>query len=137
MISKMDTLYIVWNDRYNIGIPIIDEQHRGIVTAINTLFEFIRQGEGQEALKPTFLILEQYTQLHFKTEQRLLQEIKYPDLEAHIGLHKKLIDNTDHIKRASLANNDPDMVMGFLKGWWLGHINNEDRKYAPYVANRY
>jgi hemerythrin len=133
----MDTLYIVWNDRYNVGVPIIDEQHRGIVTAINTLFEFIKQGQGQEALKPTFLVLEQYTQLHFKTEQRLLEEIKYPDLEGHIGLHRKLIDNTGQIKRASLANNDPDMVMVFLKEWWLGHINKEDRKYSSHIANRH
>jgi hypothetical protein len=66
---------------------------------MNTLFEFIRQ--GQEALKPTFLILEQYTQLHFKTESRPLQEIKYPDLEAHIGLYKKLIDKTELNKNLS------------------------------------
>ena len=81
----MDTLYIVWNDKYHVGVPIIDEQHRGIVSAINTLFEFIRQGHGQEALKPTFLVLEQYTRLHFITEQRLLQEIEYPNLEATLA----------------------------------------------------
>jgi hemerythrin len=132
----MNTLYIVWNDRYHVGVPIIDEQHRGIVSAINTLFEFIRQGEGQEALKPTFLVLEQYTRLHFKTEERLLQQIKYPDFEAHVGLHRKLVDNTEQIRRTSLASNDPDMVMVFLKEWWMGHINKEDRKYAPYVMNR-
>jgi len=133
----MDTLYIVWNDKYCVGVPIIDEQHRGIVSAINTLFEFIKQGQGQEALKPTFLVLEQYTHLHFKTEQRLLQEIKYPELEAHILLHKKLTDNTQRIERESIVNNNPDMVLAFLKEWWLGHINKEDRKYASYVPNRY
>ena len=131
----MDTLYIIWNDKYNVGVSIIDEQHRGIVTAINTLFEFVRQGHGQEALKPTFLVLKQYTQLHFKTEERILREVQYPDLEAHLGLHKKLIDDTERIKSTSLATNDADMVVGFLKEWWLGHINKEDRKYAPYVAN--
>ena len=133
----MDTLYIVWDDKYRVGVPIIDEQHRGIVSSINTLYEFIKQGQGQEALKPTFLVLEQYTHLHFKTEQKLLQEIKYPDLEAHIGLHKKLITNTEQIKSTSFINNDPNVVMLFLKEWWLGHINKEDRKYIPYIPNRY
>ncbi len=30
-------VFIVWEDKYNVGIPIIDEQHRGIVTTINSL----------------------------------------------------------------------------------------------------
>ena len=61
-------LYIVWNDINKLGIPIIDEQHRGIVATINSFHYFIQEGHGLEALKPTLNILEQYTCIHFKTE---------------------------------------------------------------------
>lgn len=31
-------LCIVWSDTNNLGIPIIDEQHRGIISASNSLY---------------------------------------------------------------------------------------------------
>ena len=42
-------LYIVWNEKNNIGVPIIDEQHRGIVIAINSLYYFINERRANEA----------------------------------------------------------------------------------------
>mgnify|MGYP002597985030 CR=1 FL=1 len=31
-------LYIVWSDAFDTGVAIIDEQHRGLVSLINTFF---------------------------------------------------------------------------------------------------
>jgi hemerythrin len=36
-----------------------------------------------------------------------------------------LHDNTDLVTGHDL--------LAFLKDWWLGHIQSEDKKYAPYV----
>jgi len=52
-------LYIVWSDNNSVGIPIIDEQHRGIISTINSLHFFIQAGHGDEILKPTLIMLEQ------------------------------------------------------------------------------
>jgi len=30
-------ILIVWDSSFNLGIPIVDEQHRGIVSTINSL----------------------------------------------------------------------------------------------------
>ena len=38
----MKNLYITWKNEDELGIPIIDEQHRGVVTAINSLFYFMQ-----------------------------------------------------------------------------------------------
>jgi len=32
-----NNLYIVWNQNNNVGIKIIDEQHRGTISTINSL----------------------------------------------------------------------------------------------------
>ena len=53
-------LYIIWNDKNNTGVPIIDEQHKCIVGIINSLHYFIREGLGKEAVRHTLNILEQY-----------------------------------------------------------------------------
>jgi len=126
-------LYITWGEKNNMGIQIIDEQHRGIVSTINSLYYFIRKGRGMEVLKPTLNILEQYSIVHFKTEEELIAKSGYPALEKHISLHQNLIKEMKSLSEESILSRDSEMVLRFLKEWWLSHINKEDQKYAPYV----
>ncbi len=126
-----NVLYIVWSDENMVGIPIIDEQHRGIISTINSLYYFIQTGHGSEIIKPTLIMLEQYVAVHFKTEEALMAEAEYPALDEHIGLHEDLVEKTRRIAADVNRSKDTDMVLKFLKEWWLGHINREDKKYAP------
>ncbi|BCO09520.1 hemerythrin [Desulfolithobacter dissulfuricans] len=126
-------LYIVWSDNNNIGIPIIDEQHRGIISTINSLHYFIQTGHGDEIIKPTMIILEQYVDIHFKTEEALMKKANYPDIKDHIVMHKKLVEKTKNLSIYASSNNDSNIILKFLKEWWLGHINKEDVKYAPFL----
>lgn len=34
---------LVWNDRYNIGVNIIDKEHKKLFRILNKLFEFGQQ----------------------------------------------------------------------------------------------
>jgi len=126
-------LYIIWDDENNVGIPIIDEQHRGIVATINSFYYFIQEGQGRDALKPTLSIIEQYTCIHFKTEEKLMKQAGYPGIERHILLHQKLMKRTREIAREALSHKDPVTALLFLKEWWISHINREDKLYSPYV----
>lgn len=126
-------LYIVWSDNNKLGIPIIDEQHRGIISTINSLHYFIQTGHEHEIIKPTMTMLEQYTEVHFKTEEALLAEANYPALEEHIALHKELAKRTKKLSIDANRRKDSDMVLKFLKEWWLGHINKKDRQYISFL----
>ena len=130
-VSEM--LYIVWNESNNLGIPIIDEQHRGIVTIINSLHHCILEGRGKSAMKPVLAMLEQYTVIHFDNEERLMEEAGYPELDAHAALHRDLSVKT---KGFLSQQQDPQEILKFLREWWLGHINSEDRKYASLVRKK-
>lgn len=127
------TLYIVWKDHNNLGIPIIDEQHRGIVSTINSLHHFIHSGHSNEIIKPTMVILEQYTVIHFGAEEALMTKAGYPDFNQHVELHRQLVTHTKKLSLEASRNQDSNMVLKFLKDWWLGHINREDKKYVPFL----
>jgi len=129
----MKNLYIVWSDNNKIGVPIIDEQHRGIVSAINSLQYFMQTGHGDEIIKPIMIMLEQYINIHLEVEEALMAEAGYPALEEHIELHKKLVEKTKKLSIGANMNLESDIVLKFLKEWWLGHINKEDRKLAPFL----
>lgn len=129
----MNSLYIKWSSESELGIPIIDEQHRAAVATINSLFYFIQKKRGIAALQPTFNVLEQYTKIHFETEEELLKQCGYPDFEAHVLLHRELDSKMHEIMRQAIADQDATMALSFLKEWWIDHINVHDRKYLPYL----
>lgn len=131
----MKDIYIVWNKDNEIGIPIIDEQHRVAVGTINSLFYFMQMKRGVAALRPTLNVLEQYTKIHFETEEELMKLHGFRDLDAHLLLHRDLQSQTHEVLHEALANNDPTIVLNFLKDWWLDHINKQDRKFAEHLRH--
>lgn len=128
-----DQLYIVWDEKNRIGVSIIDEQHRSIVSTINTFYYYVSKGAAEAALRPIVIILEQYTRLHFQLEEAIMRENAYPQIEEHQALHAILMKETQNILTHDRMTTDPYAVLTFLKNWWLGHINQEDRAYVPYV----
>lgn len=127
-----NALYIVWSDTNNLGIPIIDEQHRGIISAINSLYFSMRNGDDPQIVASTLIMLEQYTTIHFKTEQSLMEQAGYPSFKEHSEYHAKLAEKTKKLSFEAKRAVDSNSVLRFLKDWWLIHINKEDRKYIPF-----
>jgi len=85
-------------------------------------------------LRPTLSMLEQYIAIHFRVEEEIMAEAGYPKLKEHIRQHKKLIMLTENLLQDVLSHPEPETVLKFLKDWWLGHINGEDKKYVPYTT---
>ena len=125
-------LYIHWKEENALGIDIIDEQHRGIVSVINSYYHYEKKGYSKDALIHTKGILDDMTALHFQTEEALLKEVGYPLLPSHSALHGTLIKKMNSIFEESLKHDDPHIFLRFLKEWWLHHINEEDKKYASH-----
>ena len=128
-----NVLFIIWNDSNNTGIRIIDEQHRGIISTINSLYYFAQDGHGIEILKPILIMIEQYVEIHFRTEESLMKLSNYPEINEHIKLHKDLAAQAKMMLIDPKRGKEPAEVLRFLKEWWNYHINTEDRKYVPYL----
>ena len=124
-------LYIKWAEKNNTGIAIIDEQHKAIISTINSYYYFVESGKGQEVIKIILQMLIDYTKLHFITEEGIMNEADYPEYEQHCSKHKILNDKT--VEFLSNRNLDSREVLKFLKEWWLKHINIEDKKYVPFI----
>lgn len=126
-------LYIHWNSSNETGIEIIDEQHRGIVSVINSYYYKVCAGKPKEALVLTKGILDEMTLLHFRTEEELMERAGFPDLLPHRQMHLRLIAEMRDVFQRSLKENDPHLFLEFLKQWWLSHINAEDKLYVASV----
>ncbi|MHB1038603.1 MAG: bacteriohemerythrin [Pirellulales bacterium] len=128
------TAYVTWKKFYSVGNPSLDAQHKQVIGIINDLYEAMGEGKDQALVQPILDRLLQYTVAHFDHEEQIMQESNYPDFAQHKALH-------DEIRQKTIALHEhADLVTGkdllrFLKDWWLGHIQGQDKRYTPYLGN--
>jgi hemerythrin len=123
---------ISWKEFYSVGNPSLDAQHQQIIGVINELYDAMEKKSTQQVIKPILDSLVKYTFEHFKREEEAMVSVEYPDFTEHKALHDKIRQKTLDLK------DNADFVTGqnllaFLKEWWVGHIQTEDKKYAPFL----
>ncbi|MDR1849976.1 MAG: bacteriohemerythrin [Zoogloeaceae bacterium] len=126
-----DTLFIQWQKQNETGISLIDEQHIGIVSIINSFHYLMGKEAGNSILYSSISdTLKNYSRIHFITEERMLEALGYPELAAHKEMHRNLTVEIDQIEYIAIQDNDARPLLNFLKNWWVHHINEEDMHYA-------
>lgn len=128
-------IYINWTEKNDTGIKIIDEQHRGIISLVNSLHYSIMENYSEDIYQPAIESILHYTSIHFQTEKMILQKSNYPQLNEHLNLHDELTANITSIKRTIYKESDASELLKLLKYWWLNHINVEDRKYVQHLSD--
>lgn len=128
-------LYIVWSRRqHNTNIPIIDEQHRALVSTINSLFYLSRNQPAEKATLLTLGVLQEFAETHFLTEEMLMETTGYPQFEDHKEEHDSLRTRLKILFSQCRKTNNSDKLMSFLKMWWTDHVGVKDMAYAKHVS---
>ena len=125
--------YITWKPFYTVNDPAMDAQHRQIIEILNTLYASLDTADAAVVTRRAMDQLVRYTHTHFADEERVLREIAYPDLTEHKALHDQMRRRTMALSQNLNLVTARDMLV-LLKDWWLGHIQDEDKKYAPYLG---
>jgi hemerythrin-like metal-binding protein len=129
------TPYLVWQKEYETGIDIVDEQHRGLFSLINTFFYHKSDASGNinRFLVPTAEMLKAYTQLHYLTLERLLRNAQYPDIEKIVEYHNEILHNIKMMDARCRADRDADGWLSFLKDYWQKRTSTPNAAYIAYL----
>jgi diguanylate cyclase (GGDEF)-like protein/hemerythrin-like metal-binding protein/PAS domain S-box-containing protein len=127
-----------WNDHFNTGIAIIDEQHRKLAQLLNVLASHIAFHSDLPALNVIFDELAAYADYHFTTEEAIWHEYMADDpLEAgQQEGHRSFISNVIKLKSEEInlsENKVVEEVLAFLTRWLAAHILESDRYMAMMV----
>lgn len=128
--------YIEWQDWMDVGIPLVDADHKLLVSLINHLHEGIGDAEEYSLLGSVLRSLEDYTDYHFQREERLQEEVGFPGLIEHKKLHAQLSSQVAEIRRrydASRTSLRGVDVLVFLERWLIDHILNHDMGYRHFA----
>ena len=124
-----------WKESFNIGIDVIDHQHRQILQYINTLEE-IRVSGQRDKIQEVLEDLIDYTQSHFSFEENLLAQVNYQYLPSHKGIHdlfvKRLNEYRQRFEKGEVVEND---LYRLLSKWLINHIQHDDQDYVDAVCD--
>lgn len=123
---------LIWNERYNLGVDIVDREHKKLFSILNKLFDIGQQEEKsqwvcQEAIK----YFKDHAVQHFIDEEIYMASINYPEIAIHKRIHTNFREITLPALEKELELNEysQDAVNHFLgvcAGWLIGHTLIED-----------
>jgi hemerythrin len=128
---------IEWNSDYLTGIDEIDLQHQYFTMLINRIETKISSIALDEGHSPLLNELIYYARFHFLSEENVMAEAGYPDLEMHKRLHSDLIEQLNN--EIQMLESDlvkPTHIIDMLGSWFREHTLEEDGKYASFITRQ-
>ncbi len=124
----------VWSDQLNVGIEVIDQQHRRIVEYINQLDDARSNGYSREEIGYLINDLVDYTISHFGFEESLQEEANYPFSKSHKKVHDLFAQRVSDFQTRFNKGEDVSKALNSLLVTWLfNHIKRDDADYVESV----
>jgi hemerythrin-like metal-binding protein len=127
-----------WTDDLYTGSTLMDGDHGKLIGFVNTLFETMESGQGNDRMSKAMNDLIAYTREHFNREEAEMERIQYVAALAHKSEHAKLLQQLVELKTTLDAGgriNTP-AVADFLGEWLRHHILMADMKLAAALKMR-
>jgi len=124
---------MVWQDEYNIGVEVIDQEHQRLFKIINRLLAYDDDiTKSQWACQEGIKYFKAHAEKHFSEEEEYMASIGYEGLDTHRQIHRIFREDTLPVLERELEETgySPDSVKHFLgvcAGWLIGHTLTEDQ----------
>lgn len=123
---------IAWKDEYNIGLEVIDVQHRKFVEILNELANSFLDPDNKEEVSRILDKLEEYAQTHFQFEEHYFHEFHYENMGEHEEAHRLFKLKIDKLRKRYESEEkflEYD-IFEFMNDWLLVHVLDEDKKFV-------
>lgn len=129
-----------WKKEYELGIQVIDEQHKRLFAIGEESDQLIKNSRGSEI--PISQILDlikrlvEYTEYHFETEEQLMQAYGYSDFAAHKTEHISFVNYLTAINLKEVHDDQTaflQYIVNYLAEWVRHHITTIDFMYRDFL----
>jgi hemerythrin-like metal-binding protein len=127
---KKTTLIDPNDPHYCLGVESMDSTHQEFITLVNQL------GYTEDAeFAGLFKKLLAHTEAHFTAENRLMEEVKFPPIQIHMGEHHRILEEMRRIGKrvgsGSIATGRTFVLT--LPQWFREHAATMDSALAACV----
>ena len=127
-----------WSDLLTVGVPQMDEEHKKFISQVNELTKAVVDCSDKATIRRLMDSMLAEAASHFRNEEQLLLDWKYPDRAVHAAKHVQLTVQLDRVKRE--FETPAISFMGALKGLQINqllidHLLKEDMKYRDFLRS--
>ena len=130
-------ILVEWDNKYSVGITLIDDQHKELIRLTNELYQgcFAGNEEAEDFFFKTIRGVLDYTKFHFSAEEKLMENVRYPKYAEHKKQHENFVmQMLNDVKSFQEGKKFvPNNFVRYLKDWILSHIAIMDTLYAKYI----
>lgn len=128
---------LIWTEQFNVGIEVIDQQHRKIVEYINQLDDINSGVHSNKEIGNLIDALIDHTIHHFNFEEKIQEKMGYPYIKAHQRLHVQFAKRLTNFQiRFAEGEDISGDLESFLTNWLLDHLKHDDADYVE-LAREY
>jgi hemerythrin-like metal-binding protein len=129
-----------WNSSLSIGHPDIDNDHQDSINLISELIESILNMHPLKDIHQRMRRVMDHAERHFLSEEEVLQQWNYKDIDKHVSLHEAIMRKFDEIRRSM----DNSTAMDYwieagldVRDTLIDHFLHEDLKFRNlHLANK-
>ena len=82
---------VCWQKSYSVGNEQIDNEHKVFVEIIGRIHDAVLKEKSIDDIKRLMRELETYAVFHFVSEENIMIDSEFPELEEHKKEHEKLL----------------------------------------------
>lgn len=127
-----------WDERYCIGQPIIDAEHRKLFqlcARVVRIFQYEDEQRNQRAIAEAVKYLKNYTLEHFADEEAYQRSIGYEGFEEHRKKHEAfaqtILEQENIMEKSGYAPEAVEEFARIVNDWLFDHILNCDQAIKP------
>lgn len=136
-IGNIDSL--VWLQSMSVGVREWDGDHRKLLKLINDLGKLSVRAKTVEEINNAFQTLSEYANIHLRSEEKVMERMGYPELDAHKVQHEEFRKWIKDLQDRFEANPDEWNMRetgDYLLNWLYSHILTIDMQYKDFFKSR-
>jgi len=129
-----------WSDAVSVGHDKIDHQHRELFRVFNAFTERCAKGDARSTLIKLHDSLQKYVKIHFRNEEALMQQSKYPGYSQHKRDHQNFQLRLNEIREEIDAEGPTLMSLVLtnkvLADWLIQHVQDKDQRFGAFLKTK-
>lgn len=135
---------MLWKDKYQLGVVVIDQQHKELFERVGAFMKTLRSAavweDKVQQVNDTLEFMKGYVVEHFRDEELYQQQIGYPGYEAHKQIHADMVNYVVEVSKNYEESGYNEQLMqqfgGKLLAWLINHVAAEDQRIATYAIEK-
>ncbi len=135
---------MLWKDKYELGVPLIDEQHKELFRRVEVFIQTVRSSAAWDEkigkVNETLEFMKVYVVEHFNAEEGYQRSIEYPGYDMHKKIHDGMVSYglsvSEEYEKSGCVEKLMLQFAGKLLAWLINHVAADDQNIASYAKEK-